>query len=389
MSHYNLVGVYVFANAGIALVAMALTVMLGRQLGVDGFGALASLIALQNIWASLGFMRVDTRLATSASGIEADQILLAGFLAGGLVSAALALIAGLIWGWNSQFPLVFVSGFSLSVLDALALRHAFGDRQRGVIVSRAARVLGPLLLSVWVSGHTSQPDVVFLWQSWGMLGLSLVMWRRWISLTRWYRLCGSVLLHHRRELMQSLAFCLLNGVWLNGLTPLLNLYSSAAQAGQFAMLQRILGGSLGLVSTATTMVFARRDHVHAGMVQVLGIFLAILACSFGICLIASIVIFGGWLTWLLGNSWIYEIDLFISMSLFLTMSNSVGSISMLGSRLRDELFLVIWQAGALLTWGALFTLLPSPSNLLYSLNIGAMLYVVLGMRWHFLLKRNN
>jgi hypothetical protein len=387
MSLYKSVGVYAFANAIIALAAIFLTVILGRQLGVDGFGTLASFIALQNIWASLGFMRVDTRIANSASGIEADKILLAGFFAGGLVSLALALIASLIWGWSSQFPLVFVSGFSLSVLDALALRHAFGKRERGVAIARAARIVGPLSLSVLVSGHTSQPEVVFQWQSMGMLVLSLVLWRRWIGLVRWYRVCGSVLLRHRRGLMPSLAFCLLNGLWLNGLTPLLNLYSSPAQAGQFAMLQRILGGSLGLVSTATTMVFARLEHVHAGLVWVLRIFLANLACSIGICLLASIFIFGGWLTLLLGNVWIYEVDLFISVSLFLTLSYSVGALSMLATRLVDEWFLAIWQAGALLIWVVLFTLLPSGSNLLFALNFGALLYVVLGMRWYHLLQK--
>ena len=389
MSHYKSVGVYAFANAGIALVGIALTVLLGRQLGSDGFGSLASLVALQNIWASLGFMRVDTRLATSASGLEADKILLAGFLAGGLVSVALALSAGLIWGWSSQFPLVFVSGFALSVLDALAVRHAFGACPRGVITARAARILGPLLLSVLVSGSTSHPDEVFLWQSLGMLVLSLVMWRRWIGIVQWCRVCSSVLLYHRRGLIPSLAFCLLNGIWLNGLTPLLNLYASSAQAGQFAMLQRILGGSLGLVSTATAMVFARRDHVQATLAQVLGIFLVNLACSFGFCLLASIVMLSGWVTWFLGNGWIYEVDLFISVCLFMTLSYSVGSISMLASRMRDEWFLAVWQAGALLIWIVLFILLPIGSNLLYALNFGALLYVVLGMRWYFLLKRIN
>jgi O-antigen/teichoic acid export membrane protein len=389
MLYLKSVGIYAIANVGIGLAGIALTIMLARQLGSDGFGLLASLIALQNIWAALGFMRIETRIATSTNLIEADKILLAGFLTGAVVSAALVLGAGLLWGLINQYALVFVSGFALSILDALAMRHAFGARQHFVIGVRAARILGPLLLSVLATVWSSQPGDVYLLQSLGMLCISLAMWRRWIGLGRWRRLCGRVLQRHRRELFPSLVFCLLNGIWLNALTPLLNVYATSAQAGQFALLQRVLGGSLGLVSTATTMAFVGREHVNADLAQVRRIFLANLACSFGFCLLASIVFLGGWVKFFLGDGWAYQVDLFISVSLFLIFSYSVGAISVLASRLRDEWFLTLWQAVALLIWVALFILLPSGSNFLYALNMGAFLYVVLGLRWYFLLKRND
>ncbi len=380
---------YALANGGIGLFGIALTVLLGWQLGSDGFGALASLVALQNIWAALGFMRVETRLATSANGVEADKILLAGFLAGGLISVALSLSVGLLWDWRNQYSLVFVSGFALSVLDALAVRHAFGARQCSVIRVRATRILGPLLLSVLVTVWSRQPDEVFLWQSLGTLGLSLAIWRRWIGLERWFRLCRTVLLRHWRGLSPSLVLCLLNGIWLNGLTPLLNAYASSTQAGQFAMLQRVLGGSLGLVSTATAMVFARSDHVRPGLVQVRRIFLVNLACSVGFCLFAAVAFLGGWVTWFLGKGWTYQADLFVSVSLFLTISYSIGAISVLAVRLRDEWFLTLWQAVALLIWVAIFILMPNGNSILYALNLGTLMYILLWLRWHFLLKKNN
>ena len=379
---------YTLFNGAVGLVGIALTVLIGKQLGSGGFGELASLVALQNIWAALGFMRIETRFATCSNFIEADKILLTGFLLGGLLSAALVLCAGLIGGWHSQYPLVFVSGFALSVLDALAARHAFAVRQRSVMCARAARTLGPLLLSLVVTSWSHQPDEVFLWQSLGMLALSLAMWRRWIGLAYWCRVCGRVLRRHRRGLLPSLVFCLLNGIWLNGLTPILNVYASSAQAGQFAMLQRVLGGSLGLVSTGTAMVLARRDQVLAGFTQVRRVFLVNLASSVGFCMLSAIFFLGGWVTWFLGNGWAYEAGLFVSVSLFLTFSYSVGAVTVLATRMNDEWFLTLWQAGSLFIWLALFILLPSERNLLYALNIGALMYVLLGLRWYWLLKND-
>jgi hypothetical protein len=387
ISHLRFVGIYAFGNGSIGLIGIALTALLGWLLGSDGFGALASLVALQNIWAALGFMRVETRLATSSNEVEADKILLAGFMAGGLITVALSLSVGLVWGWRSQYTLVFISGFALSVFDALAVRHAFSSHQRSVIGVRAVRILGPLLCCLLVTFWSRHPDEVFLWQSLGMLCLSLAMWRRWIGFKRWFCVCSEVLLRNWRGLLPSLAFCLLNGIWLNGLTPYLNAYFSSAQAGQFAMLQRVLGGCLGLVSTATAMVFAQSDHVRPSLIQVQRVFLVNLVCSVGFCLFAAIAFLGGWVNWILGNGWTYEINMFVSVSLFLTFSYSVGAITALASRLRDEWFLTIWQAVALLICAALLLISPVDRNVLYALNLGALMYMLLGLRWYFLLKK--
>ena len=76
------------------------------------------------------------------------------------------------------------------------------------------------------------------------------------------------------------------------------------------------------------------------------------------------------------------------MSLFLTFSYSVGAVTVLATRMNDEWFLTLWQAGSLFIWLALFILLPSERNLLYALNIGALMYVLLGLRWYWLLKND-
>jgi hypothetical protein len=382
-------GVYALGNASVGLVGVALTVQLARLLGSDAFGALASLIAFQNIWAGLGFMRIETRLATSINLIEADKILQAGFLAGGLVSILVSLITGFIWGWNSQIPLVFLSGFALSVLDALAARHAFNHQKLSVIGVRALRILGPLLLSVLAAHLLREAEKIFMWQSLCVVILMLLVWRRWIGWAHWCRVCVTVVSRHWRGLLPSIIFCLLNGLWLNGLTPLLNVYSSSALAGQFALLQRVLGGGLGIVSTATALVFAHRSLVRADLRQVLLIFLANLACAVGFSLFAAIAFLSGWFTSFLGDGWTYQTGLFFSTSLFLIASYSVGAISALTTRLRDEWFLTMWQGLAILMWIALFIILPSANNLYYALNLGALMHVLLGIRWFTLLRKNQ
>jgi hypothetical protein len=176
---------------------------------------------------------------------------------------------------------------------------------------------------------------------------------------------------------------------LNGLAPFLNAFASPTAAGQFSMLQRVLGGSLGLISTATAMVFVRQDYVRAGLAGVKRIFFVNLACSLLFCLVLAVPFLSGMSESWLGAGWRYRGDFYFSMSMFLTFSFSVGAISMLAVRLRDEWFLTIWQAAALLIWGGVFGLFAQAHALNLALNAGAVMYIILGLRWRYLLKKNS
>ncbi|BBH14714.1 hypothetical protein JD974_22785 [Chromobacterium haemolyticum] len=389
MRHFRSAGIYAASNACIAFSGLLLTLAIGKLFGVARFGELASFIALQNIWAALGFMRIETRLATSSNSVEADKILMAGFLAGAVLSSLAAVVCFLIFRSGHHYWLIFLSGFALCVFDALSLRSAFSGEQRKVIVMRALRILAPLFIALVAALLTNQVDVVVLWQAGGTVAIALLVWRRWIGLRRWARLTRALLRRHWAGLVPSLLLCFLNGVWLNGLAPFLNAFASPTAAGQFSMLQRVLGGSLGLISTATAMVFVRQDYVRAGLAGVKRIFLVNLACSLLFCLVLAVPFLSGMSESWLGAGWRYRGDFYFSMSMFLTFSFSVGAISMLAVRLRDEWFLTIWQAAALLIWGGVFGLFAQAHALNLALNAGAVMYIILGLRWRYLLKKNS
>lgn len=390
MHYFKSAGIYAVANACIALLGLVLTIAIGRALGVAKFGEFASFLALQNIWAALGFMRMETRIATSASMLEANRVLLAGFLAGGSASLLMTIGCVLLFGIEGNYWLVFVSGFALCVFDATTLRFAFSGLQKRVILNRAMRIICPLLIALAAALLSpNDVNVLVLWQTGGMLVLALLAWRGWLRPRRWIGLTRSVWRRYRAGLVPSLVLCSLNGIWLNALTPFLNAFSSPADAGQFSMLQRVLGGSLGLISTATSMVFARRDYVRSDLGGVTRIFLINLGCSVLFCLVFAVPFLGGLVERILGSGWDWRVGLYVSTSAFLILSFSIGAVSMLAVRLRDEWFLAIWQALALMCWAAVFALLPPSTAIDVALDFGALMYVILGARWFVLLRKND
>jgi hypothetical protein len=169
------------------------------------------------------------------------------------------------------------------------------------------------------------------------------------------------------------------------LVPYLNIFASPATAGQFAMLQRIVGGSLGLAGTATSMLFARSDYVFAGLNATKKIFLINLGLSFIFCTVLALPILGGVADNFLGAGWEFQVDFYIAMCIFLIFSYSVGAISMLATRLRDEWFQTIWQCIALLVWATILWQIPNQVGLNIALIVGAGMYIALSYRWYFIM----
>jgi O-antigen/teichoic acid export membrane protein len=385
MIHIKSVTIYAIANACIALVGIMLTIFLGKKIGVAGYGEFASFIAFQNIWAALGFIRLETRVATSLSKFESTKIVLAGFFLGIVISLLLAITCLFFFGVTNNFWLVFISGFAMAVFDSLALRHAYLGQQKQVIFIRLIRIVSPLFFGLILFEFFHSVNLVILFQTVIIFMLALLFWRRWIAIGRWFILTRATFLKHRQGLVPSLFFCLFNAIWLNGLVPYLNIFASPATAGQFAMLQRIVGGSLGLAGTATSMLFARSDYVFAGLNATKKIFLINLGLSFIFCTVLALPILGGVADNFLGAGWEFQVDFYIAMCIFLIFSYSVGAISMLATRLRDEWFQTIWQCIALLVWATILWQIPNQVGLNIALIVGAGMYIALSYRWYFIM----
>lgn len=383
MSLLRSASLYAVANAVIALVGVVLTMALGRQLGPDGFGVWASFFAIQNVWAALGFLRLEVRLASCTTIVQADRIVLSGFAVGTLVTGVLCLSSVALLGLESTLWLALIAGFGTSILDALIQRHAFGGHQLLMLTFRAIRVLLPITTALAAALSGLSVDRVIACHGWMGILFPLLLWRRWILPARWLRLAMRTMLRYRRELIPSLVFATFNGLWINGLTPALNHFSSPAIAGQFAMLQRLLGGAMGLVSTAITLMLMKKDFVHVKWSVVQRVLYANIALCIGVCITAAIPILGLQVQWL-GAGWQVSSSLFFASSVFLTACFAVGAISIVAIRLRDEWFMAIWQLLAVLCWVGIY-LVTSPSSFIVpSLLFGALMYAVLYFRWHYL-----
>ncbi len=143
--------IYTVANGAVALFGLILTLALAHELGQEEFGVWASFFSAQNIWAGLGFMRLETRLATCKSIYQANRIIYAGFLVGLLTSLFLSVLLLIVEKWDSYYWLAVLSGFGLSVFDVVSQRKAYEGKQFAVLTARAARTLFPLLFAVGVA----------------------------------------------------------------------------------------------------------------------------------------------------------------------------------------------------------------------------------------------
>lgn len=376
---------YFLANSIVALTALGLVLLLGRSLGASRYGELAGLFALQNIWAGLGFLRIETRIATCRTKIGVNRILITGFFLGLLASLLLTFIFMYFWGFGGGLYLVFLSGFSLAILDALILKNAYSGKQAAVASTRAFRIIFPLAATLLITEFTSSVKDIFLWQTILLLTGSILIWGRLVFLGRPLQLSILILGSHWRGLVPSILLCMLNGVWINGLVPFLNAFGEHEAAGQFSMLQRILGGSLGLVSTSVTMLITRRDFVDVQWPILRRAVFTNAFISLLICILFAIPIFGSG-NELLGAGWRYTLDFYFSMSIFLIASFSIGAISITAIRLKDEWFLSAWQAAALFAWGLVFWITPRELFLNVALCVGAAMYILLGLRWQFITK---
>lgn len=372
---------YALNNAGIAIIALLLTLDIAKTLGVYNFGLYASFVAIQNIWASIAFIRFDTRIAISRNNYEVEKNIRTGFFVGLIISIILSCVSIFIMNESIYYWMVFVSGFSLAIFDVLALRFAYAKNQNLVVLMRATRVLFPLIVA-WILALSSlNIDLIIGLQTVGIILLGLIYWRRWNKFAYVIKITKQRVKQHWRDLIPSLIMCMLNGVWLNGMVPFLNMVVSPSIAGQFALLQRILSGSLGLIGSATAMIFISKEYSIFNAKKIKKIFLYNMVISLIICILLSVPILGGYFSSMLGAEWIYEKDFYILMSVFYALSSTVGAVSILAVRLKDEWFLTFWQISTILLCAGVLYFLTDIFAIKYSLIVGCLMYALLVTRW--------
>lgn len=380
------IGIYTLSNALIAILGIALTFGIGWNLGANHFGKFASFIALQNIWASLGLMRLETRIGKCKSKIEAHKIILSGFLIGFLITIFSCGISFILFNSQKNISLIFLSGFSLSVLDSFVMLNAFSGQHKNVIKIRSLRIILPLLVVFLFTFYfkASIENSIIISSLTSILSVILIF-GRWPSIIFWTNISKNSINKYWKQLIPSLLFCILNGIWINGLIPYLNEVLSSSIAAQFAMTQRVLGGVFGVISTGVAMHYTKKELVEVKKKE----FRTLFVSTIGILVLTAILIYlpinlGS--TFLSKKGWNITFNFYCSISFFLICSYSVSAVSITALRVNDEWFLVYWQAAGLFIWWILFFFFIPILALNIALIFGSIMYLLLSLRWYKLLK---
>lgn len=391
-SRYRLlreVGGHALAQGCALLLSAGLMLATAAAMGPERFGIWSGMLALSALCMPIASLRLDTRLAV-ASSAEMARMLVTAALAACLAFALLGLLlAVLISPWCSPLTLALIASVAAltCATETLIAASAYQGMLAQVRWLRFGRLvlpaLGAWLVSLWMPGWQ---ETMLGWAG-GLLlaltaGLGMWGWVRpsWSALRCSWR-------EHRQGLRASLWMGQLNAVWLNGLLPVLNLLGLSMLAGQYAVVQRLLGAPLGVLGMAIgTTLLREGDALHRSARRMRRL-AALLACAATV--LAVLLWFGLFVQrWLLvPMQWRMPPGLFVGAVIFLGSSFAVGSISVAAIRLKDEPFLAVWQTVALAGWCIGIWLAPTPDGFTGLLLWGALAYWALLWRWTYVAKR--
>jgi hypothetical protein len=372
------------------LLVTLISILTAYVLGPEEFGLYAALQAVAVVMMPLVSLRLETRVAVCTSEEDLNELSTAVssvsliFLA--ITGVTIVFLLPWINGWTYLLVALLSAGMVLA--DFGLSRLAFGKQHGKLAVHRFVRQLLPVALALFVAQvspqhrHVLAALVVGTW-IWTLVLMGpksrASVWSWQTLLKVWHR--------YPDGLKASVALGGLNGMWLNGLQPLMAWLGWHQLAGQYALLQRLINAPLGVLSVVVnTFLMAKGNALHTQRLPVLRLCagLGTLACLWvGILW----VLLYGQVYWHVPDQWIPDPEFFNAAAFFGVCSFAVGTVSVVSIRLRDEWFVAVWQLLFMTVWAITLCLTDLQfafSGLLY---LGGLAYGVLMWRWLSLMKR--
>lgn len=372
-------------SSGLTLVFVTLiSVLTAYTLGPEEFGLYSALQAVAVVMMPLVSFRLDTRVAVCASEADLSELSTA-VLSVSLIFLAVSgvsIVCLLPWinGWTYLLVALLSAGMVLA--DFGLSRLAFGEQHRKLAVHRFVRQLLPVALALFAAQvsprhlHVLAALVVGTWIWALVLGWPksrAPVWS-WQTLKRVWR-------RYREGLKASVVLGGLNGMWLNGLQPLMAWLGWHQLAGQYALLQRLINAPLGVLSVVVnTFLMAKGNALHTQRIYVLRL------CA-GLVALASLwvgilwVLLYGQAYWQVPDQWVPDPEFFNAAAFFGVCSFAVGSVSVVSIRLRDEWFVAGWQLIFITVWVITLYLTDLEHAFSGLLFVGGLAYGVLMWRW--------
>ncbi|MGR8931765.1 MAG: hypothetical protein ACU836_14090 [Gammaproteobacteria bacterium] len=152
-------------------------------------------------------------------------------------------------------------------------------------------------------------------------------------------------------------------------------------AGQYVLAQRLINTPLSVIALSVQTVLLRSgNQLHTNIRKIITqvILLFFLASLLIIVLYLSIYT---QTAFPFPEKWKLDTDLFIAAGFFIASSFSVGSVSIISIRLKDEWFVAWWQLIFLLLWGMVLFQFQSDLAFVYMMIAGGLGYWILAARW--------
>lgn len=381
-----------FFNGVTLIVVAAATIVTAGLLGPSGFGKYAALQSIAAMLMPLVTLRIETRIATCASMEQLGRLLSAtatSVVSFVVVGVLVTPVLGLYFEWKLVLAVIVLAAGS-AILETLISGYSYQGETRKVVKFRTVRQVLPsgiVLLCAFLFKDFQLAVAALVVSTLICVIILLLPIKHRLSLS--IEGTRNIIREYASGLRASLALGSLNAVWLNGLLPLMNAMGLPYIAGQYAVAQRLMNAPLSVVAVAVQSVLLKggnRLHEEGGSILTKVILLFFMA-----------VLLAGMLYWAIyiqtfipfPEAWKLDESLFCAASFFLACSFAVGTVSIIGVRLRDEWFLANWQLAFIVLWAALLMFFHSNTAFVYMLVVGGVGYWILLARWVILSRKKH
>jgi hypothetical protein len=378
----------IISSALTLLLVTGFSVLTAYRLGPSEFGLFAAMQALAVVLVPLASLRLETRVAVCKTDAELDDLATAITSIGAvflLLSGAVVLCLWML-GRPIAYGLVALQAVGIVVADFGLARLAFRQLHGPLALYRFLRQFVPvglaLLVAWWFPYHQhAMAAMVFGTWIWALIlgwpGFKQGVWQWSVLKVVWRQ--------HQQGLKASVALGGLNGLWLNGLQPLMAWLGWHQLAGQYALLQRLINAPLSVLTVVVnSLLLAKGNDLHERRVLLVQVCvgLALLGMTWSACLWGLLFVQP---YWPVPANWLPESDFFYAAAVFAVSSFAVGTVSVVSVRLGDEWFVAGWQLLFMLLW--VLALYVSNLNHVFSglLIMGGLAYGVLLWRWFSLI----
>lgn len=373
-----------FFNGLTLIVVAAATFMTAGFLGPSDFGQYAAIQAIALMLIPLATLRIETRIATCQSDEQLSRLLSATatcsllFVMAGLIVTP---IFGIYFPWEIVLAVIILAA-SASIVETLMSSYSYEGELRLVVKYRAIKQILPSVM-VLMSSYAFNDFRLAI----AALVVSFLVCVTILLLPMRHRLVLSVgvlrntIREYSNGLRASFLLGTMNAVWSNGLLPMMSAMGLSATAGQFAIVQRLMNTPLGVIGVSVQSVLLNSgNRLHEDARSILGKVMLLF------CIAVTIA---GILYWSIYNQTIFPFPdqwklsklLFYSAGFFFACSFAVGTMSILGVRLKDEWFLAGWQLVFLSLWTVILIIFRSSEAFVFMLILGGMGYWILLSRW--------